>query len=105
MADIVMSVLLINKNNKPVETPKSKYLITYTAPVEEEVNKNYTVQILSLLIFLFAAYLSWSCNSNCLPSMSIIEKGFRSLIAGIFGTIYIIIYLISWSVGCRACVK
>jgi hypothetical protein len=102
MADLAVSIIAIN-SAKTSESPDRKKLMTFIATEKE--NNNIFGQLISLAIFVFAAYLSWSCNTNCLPSMSGIEKGFRAFFAGFFGTLYLIIYLISWSTGCRACVK
>jgi hypothetical protein len=99
--DSAIAIITINK----MKTPKKDEIVltTYTAPVEE--NNFLLTSIFYLIIFAFASYLSWSCNSKCIPDMSGVEKVLRSFIAGIFGTIYLLIYLISWSAGCRTCSK
>lgn len=59
--------------------------------------------IFNILIFVLAAYLSWTCNSNCYKNMNIVEKVIRAFFAGFFGIIYLIIYVISWSADCNKC--
>lgn len=99
--DSAIAIITINKMKVP---KKDEIMIsTYTAPVEE--NTSLLSSLFYLIIFAFAAYLSWSCNSKCIPDMSGVEKVLRSFVAGIFGTLYLLIYLISWSAGCRTCAK
>lgn len=47
-----------------------------------------TIQIISIIVSLFAAYLSWSCSQQ----YSLFERIFFALFAGMFGTLYIIYY-------------
>jgi hypothetical protein len=60
--------------------------------------------LLSLAIFVAAVYLSWTCNTNCEPTMSSVVKGFRAFSAGMFGWLYLIVYFLFWSTGCNKCV-
>ena len=55
--------------------------------------------LFSIVVFLIAFYLSWSCNS-CL-NMGTGEKLIRAFVAGIFGILYIIIYFIFFSTDCN----
>jgi len=92
---------------KKIKTSKKDEITTiatYTAPTEDE-EAPLLASIVSFIIFVFAAYLSWNCNSKCTPLMTGIEKIIRSFIAGMFGTLYILIYLLSWSAGCSTCAK
>jgi hypothetical protein len=72
---------------------------------KEEKRVLMIAQVVSTLIFAVAAYLSWNCNTHCDTSMSTIEKAARAMIAGYFGLLYIIIYMVSWSSTCRGCKK
>lgn len=54
-------------------------------------NDNST-NLLSLIFFVLAAYLSWSCNTVRYPSMNDVEKGIRAFFAGFFGLFYLIYY-------------
>lgn len=60
--------------------------------------------LLSLAIFIAAIYLSWTCNTNCEPSMDSVVKGVRAFFAGMFGWLYLIVYFLFWSTGCNKCV-
>jgi hypothetical protein len=60
--------------------------------------------LLSLAIFIAAIYLSWTCNTNCEPSMGSFIKGLRAFGAGMFGWMYLIVYFLFWSTGCNKCV-
>lgn len=97
-----LTVAIISKNNN--EKNSKNYLITAIGPSEQKSSSSLISQVLAITIFVFAVYLSWGCNSKCFPSMSDIEKGFRAFFAGIFGSLYLIIYFISWSAGCKTCV-
>ena len=55
--------------------------------------------LLGFIIFAIAFYLSYSCNLK--QNMSEVERITRATIAGIFGTLYIIVYLIFWSQQCN----
>ena len=44
--------------------------------------------IFNILIFIVAAYLSWTCNSSCYKSMGIVEKVIRAFFAGFFGVVF-----------------
>ncbi len=100
--DSAIAIVTIKKFKIP-KKDEITTIATYTAPTEEETP--LLEKILSFIIFTFAAYLSWNCNSKCSPLMTGVEKVIRSFIAGIFGTIYILVYLLSWSAGCSVCAK
>ena len=70
-----------------------------------ELNEgNSMVTILIGLFLTFAAfYLSYSCNSKCLPMMNEVEKIARAIFAGIFNIFYLIMYFLFWSKDCMAC--
>ena len=76
---------------------------TNTSSSENSNGFGMISSLISFAIFAFAVYLSWTCNSKCFPSMSGFEKVFRAFFAGFFGTLYLLIYFISWSAGCRTC--
>jgi hypothetical protein len=59
--------------------------------------------LISLAIFIGAIYLSWTCNTNCEPTMSAVVKGVRAFFAGLFGWMYLITYFLFWSTGCNKC--
>lgn len=95
--DSVVACVVINK----MKVPNKDELDTE----QTEQNIFSLGSLISLAIFVFAAYVSWSCNSNCFPSMQGIEKSIRALFAGLFGVIYLLIYIIAWSAGCDSCVN
>ena len=64
---------------------------------------NLIGNLISLAIFAGAVYLSWTCNSNCYPSMNTVVKSIRAFFAGIFGMLYLIIYFIAWKPVCDLC--
>ena len=59
--------------------------------------------LISFAIFIAAIYLSWTCNTNCEPSMSSAVKGIRAFFAGMFGWMYLVVYFLFWSTGCNKC--
>jgi hypothetical protein len=56
-----------------------------------------------MLSIVAAFYLSYKCNSSCTPSMSIIEKLLRGVIAAYFAPFYLLAYFILWSSECNKC--
>ncbi len=100
--DSAIAIVTINKMRVP-NKDEIVTVATYTAPKEEKTSS--LTSIISFIIFAFAVYLSWNCNSKCFPSMSGFEKVFRAFFAGIFGTLYLLIYFIAWSANCSACAK
>lgn len=100
--DSAIAIVTIKKFKIP-KKDEITTIATYTAPIEEETP--LLEKILSFIIFAFAVYLSWNCNSKCFPSMSGFEKVFRAFFAGIFGTLYLLIYFIAWSANCSTCAK
>lgn len=59
--------------------------------------------VFNILIFAVAAYLSWSCNTRCYRGMGVLEKSVRAFFAGVFGLIYLLLYVIFWSSDCGKC--
>ena len=57
--------------------------------------------LISLLIFGLAVYLSWTCNSKNTPGMDVVEKVVRAGFAGMFGFFYLIIYFLVWADQCN----
>ena len=109
--DAIIVLSSINKmqtNNKA--KPEEQVLLltgsanTSTSSSENSSDFGIVNSLISFAIFVFAVYLSWTCNSKCFPSMSGFEKVFRAFFAGFFGGIYLLIYFISWSAGCSTCV-
>ena len=102
MADLQFMISMANKMNQKKENYQ-----------DEDKSKKKTVEnfeislgggsssLFSLALFAIAFYLSWSCNSNTDPNMSLPEKIIRAVFAGIFSFFYIIIYFLSWSSQCR----
>jgi hypothetical protein len=83
---------------------KENYNLKAAVEDVQQNPRNTIRSLISLAIFLFAAYLSWSCNSRCAPGMGVIEKVFRAFFAGVFGIVYLIIYFIFFKVDCGRCV-
>lgn len=87
------------------------YLLTkYSIKSENENNEDkklsltdYIKYMLQISIFVFAIYLSWTCNSKCEPTMNAIIKGIRAFFAGLFGFLYLIVYALFWSTDCNKC--
>lgn len=52
----------------------------------------YSRLVLNLLISILAAVLSWNCNS--ILGLSVISKVFYSFFAFMFGSLYIVFYLL-----------
>lgn len=71
--------------SKPVDAPVT-IVNTNTKPT---INSIYW-QIFSLLIGIFAAYLSWSCNTA--KGIDTVPKVIYSIFAFFFGTLYLIYY-------------
>jgi hypothetical protein len=95
MADGQAVLILFDKiNNKPKLAQASS---------EKKSGSSFS-GLLSFAIFVAAIYLSWTCNTNCEPSMSAAVKGFRAFFAGMFGWMYLITYFLFWSTGCNKCV-
>lgn len=106
-AIIVLSSINKMQTNNKAKPQEQVVLLTgsaNTSSYEDSSEFGIVNSLISFAIFIFAVYLSWNCNSKCFPSMSGFEKVFRAFFAGFFGTIYLLIYFISWSAGCRTCV-
>lgn len=109
--DAIIVLSSINKmqtKNKAKPEEQQVVLLSGSANTSSSSSENSSglgaiSSLISFAIFAFAVYLSWTCNSKCFPSMSGFEKVFRAFFAGFFGTIYLLIYFISWSAGCRTC--
>ena len=61
--------------------------------------------LIEWLVFILAAYLSWTCNSKNSPGMDVVEKAFRAFVAGIFGLFYLIAYFFAWADQCKTAKK
>ena len=92
-----MRILLESFEKYVEETNKKEEYVE-----EEEIMGMYIVsQVLSWVTFILAFYLSWQCNSKNRPGMDDVEKVVRAIFAGIFGFLYIVIYLLVWSDDCN----
>jgi hypothetical protein len=72
-------------------------------PLTGSTMKQNIYGLLSLLLFVGAIYLSWTCNTKCSPNMNAFEKAIRAIFAGLFYIIYYIFYFVAWSQQCNAC--
>lgn len=97
--------VLLEGFEKYVKESKENYRVIRKNEYEEEERREmmgmYIMsQLLQWLTFVIAFYLSWQCNSRSRPEMDEIEKGVRGFFAGIFGFLYIVVYLLFWSDDC-----
>ena len=96
MADGQAVLILFDRINK-------KPNVARATGAKENVGSSFS-GLLSFAIFIAAIYLSWTCNTNCEPTMDSVVKGIRAFFAGMFGWLYLIIYFLFWSTGCNKCV-
>jgi hypothetical protein len=96
MADGQAIIMLVERMN----TPK---VAVAAASGEQKKSSSSFSNLVSLVIFVAAIYLSWTCNTNCEPTMSTAVKGIRAFFAGMFGWLYLITYFIFWSTQCNKC--
>lgn len=68
---------------------------------KDETENSMTSYIISMILFVVAAYISYGCNSISYPEMGDFEKLSRAFFAGIFGFFYIILYVVFWSSDCN----
>jgi hypothetical protein len=101
MADIVMLTQVIaksneNKSNDPTPTPANDA----TKTVVEYKNQ---ISVLGVLLGIFAAYLSWQCNTALGESTGM--KVLYALFAYMFGGLYLLYYLLFRYDTCKMAVK
>lgn len=63
-------------------------------------NEEIGGSVVGFLIGVWAAWLSWSCNSAQSPNMHVVEKTVRAAIAFWFSILYLILYLFFWNGQC-----
>lgn len=68
---------------------------------QEEVPMSAVITgyVISGLVTVYAAYLSWSCNTA--NNVDMVEKVIRAIFAALFSWSYLIIYFIFWRTDCN----
>ena len=119
MADLHFMISVSNKMNKKEnyedDKKKNGNVIVEKFSISGAFSWIWNVlySLILILIIIYAARLSWRCNSKCSPEMDLLEKSLRALIAGIFSFFYLIVYYFlsfftpngTWSSQCNDCVK
>lgn len=84
MADIVMlGVMFEDAQNKANDTPVPTHAVKKT---------QNNMSVLGLLIGIYAAYLSWTCNT--VKGVDTVGKVIYSIFAFMFGGIYLLYYFL-----------
>lgn len=64
----------------------------------ETTTASVVVSVVSMVVFLYAVYLSWTCNTA--KGYGTVRKVIYAIFAGFFGWLYLLIYFIFWRPGC-----
>ena len=98
MADIGIILNTVQENtNLPSKEKGDEEVIIKESYYENSISNS----IISILLFIISASISWNCNSISYSEMNDFEKLGRAFFAGVFGFFYIILYVVFWSSDCN----